>query len=159
AEAERARPEPAAPGRPSGDGRTGTAAAPAAEALVPAGPATRRLARELGVNLRLVHGSAPGGRIIEDDVKEYVRQIASAPMGAGLAVPPLPDFERWGPVERKPLEQIRRKTAEHLSLAWQQIPHVTQHDQCDITELDAFRRQQDGSGPKLTVTAFALKAA
>jgi pyruvate dehydrogenase E2 component (dihydrolipoamide acetyltransferase) len=143
--------------KPSGDGH---AEAPAAEKLVPAGPATRRLARELGVNLRMVHGSAPGGRIVQDDVKEYVRRVASGGAGAAVATPPLPDFERWGPVERKPLEQIRRKTAEHLSVAWSQIPHVTQHDQCDITELDAFRRQQqENNGPKLTVTAFAIKAA
>jgi pyruvate dehydrogenase E2 component (dihydrolipoamide acetyltransferase) len=144
--------------RPSGDGRA--AEAPSAEKQVPAGPATRRLARELGVNLHLVHGSASGGRIIEEDIKEYVRHIASGGAGgAAIAAPPLPDFERWGPVERKPLEQLRRKTAEHVSLAWSQIPHVTQHDQCDITDLDAFRRrQQDSNGPKLTVTAFALKA-
>jgi pyruvate dehydrogenase E2 component (dihydrolipoamide acetyltransferase) len=108
----------------------------------------------------MVHGSAPGGRIVQEDVKEYVRRVASGGAGVAGAAPPLPDFERWGPVERKPLEQIRRKTAEHLSVAWTQIPHVTQHDQCDITELDAFRRQQqEDNGPKLTVTAFAIKAA
>jgi pyruvate dehydrogenase E2 component (dihydrolipoamide acetyltransferase) len=147
---------PALPNQLIGDGH----APAAADKLVPAGPATRRLARELGVNLRLVHGSAPGGRIVQEDVKEYVRRIAPGGAGVAIAAPPLPDFERWGPVERKPLEQIRRKTAEHLSVAWSQIPHVTQHDQCDITELDVFRRQQqEDNGPKLTVTAFALKAA
>jgi pyruvate dehydrogenase E2 component (dihydrolipoamide acetyltransferase) len=147
---------PALPNRLSGDGH----AAMAAEKLVPAGPATRRLARELGVNLRMVHGTAPGGRIVQEDVKEYVRRVASGGAGAAIAAPPLPDFERWGPVERKPMEQIRRKTAEHLSVAWSQIPHVTQHDQCDITELDTFRRQQQqDNGPKLTVTAFTIKAA
>jgi pyruvate dehydrogenase E2 component (dihydrolipoamide acetyltransferase) len=71
----------------------------------------------------------------------------------------LPDFARWGPVETRPLEPLRRRTAEQMSLAWNLIPHVTQHDQADITDLDAFRRQQEGKGPKLTVTAFALKAA
>jgi pyruvate dehydrogenase E2 component (dihydrolipoamide acetyltransferase) len=71
----------------------------------------------------------------------------------------LPDFERWGPVERRPLETVRRKTAEQMSLAWSLIPHVTQHDQADITDLESFRKQQEGRGPKLTVTAFALKAA
>src|SRR5262249_21926849 len=87
AERERPAPKPAAPAvakRPSGDGH---AAARAGEKQVPAGPATRRLARELGVNLRLVHGSAPGGRIIEEDVKEYVRQIASGAMGPAIAAP------------------------------------------------------------------------
>jgi pyruvate dehydrogenase E2 component (dihydrolipoamide acetyltransferase) len=69
----------------------------------------------------------------------------------------LPDFERWGPIERKPLNPIRRRMAEHMSLAWSQIPHVTQHDQADITDLDAFRKEQKGE-PKLTITAFGLKA-
>jgi pyruvate dehydrogenase E2 component (dihydrolipoamide acetyltransferase) len=110
------------------------------------------------VDLHRVAGSGPHGRITPDDVKAHVRQrIAGGPPTAA-GVPALPDFERWGAVERKPLEQVRRKTAEHLSLAWRLIPHVTQHDQCDITELEAFRKQQEGSGPKLTVTALALKA-
>jgi len=73
-------------------------------------------------------------------------------------VPPLPDFERWGPVERQPLDGVRRKTAEQMSLAWGVVPHVTQHDLADVTDLEAFRRQQEG-GPKLTVTVFAVKAA
>jgi pyruvate dehydrogenase E2 component (dihydrolipoamide acetyltransferase) len=83
--------------------------------LVPAGPATRRLARELGVELTLVRGTAPGGRVTQDDVKNYVKQLASgdgAPRGLVRQAPPLPDFERWGPVERKPLEGVRRRTAE-----------------------------------------------
>jgi pyruvate dehydrogenase E2 component (dihydrolipoamide acetyltransferase) len=129
--------------------------------LVPAGPATRRLARELGVDLRLVRGSAPGGRVTQDDIRAFVRQLAvgaATPLTRGQA-PPLPDFENWGPVERRPLDAVRRRTADQMSLAWSLIPHVTQHDQADITELDAFRRQQEGRGPKLTVTAFALKAA
>jgi pyruvate dehydrogenase E2 component (dihydrolipoamide acetyltransferase) len=129
--------------------------------LVPAGPATRRLARELGVDLSQVSGSARGGRVIPDDVKAYVRQLASQPeaRAAGIQPPPLPDFERWGPVERQPLEPVRRRTAAQMSLASSLIPHVTQHDQADVTDLDAFRRQQEASGPKLTITAFALKAA
>ncbi len=129
-----------------------------AERLVPAGPATRRLARELGVNLQSVTGTAPGGRVTEEDVKAYVRQVAS---GAKVRVgtPALPDFERWGTVEKKPLDGIRKATAAQMSLAWSTIPHVTQHDLADVTDLDAFRREQDGKGPKLTVTAFALKAA
>jgi pyruvate dehydrogenase E2 component (dihydrolipoamide acetyltransferase) len=70
----------------------------------------------------------------------------------------LPDFERWGPIERQPLDPMRRRTAEQMSLAWSVVPHVTQQDVADITELDAFRRHQGGQGPKLTVTAFVLKA-
>jgi pyruvate dehydrogenase E2 component (dihydrolipoamide acetyltransferase) len=129
------------------------------ERLVPAGPATRRLARELGVDINLVVGSAPGGRVTQEDVKEYVRHLAAKPAGGyGTQAPPLPDFSRWGPVEPKPLDSVRRKTAEQMSLAWALVPHVTQHDEADVTDLDAFRRQQSDSGPKLTVTAFVLKA-
>ncbi|MFN4259683.1 MAG: 2-oxo acid dehydrogenase subunit E2 [Gemmataceae bacterium] len=144
---------------------TAASSAPEERTVVPAGPATRRLARELGVDLRQVPGTAPRGRVTPEDVKAFVRQLASGPLsGAGLGMqpPPLPDFERWGPVERHALEAIRRRTAEQMALAWAQIPHVTQHDLADITDLDAFRRQHDAAnhnGPKLTVTAFALKAA
>ena len=74
-------------------------------------------------------------------------------------MPALPDFERWGPIERQALDPTRRRTAEQVSLAWRLIPHVTQHDQADVTDLEAFRREQDAAGPKLTMTAFALKAA
>src|SRR5262245_55158482 len=128
--------------------------------VVPAGPATRHLARELGVDLSRVTGTGPLGRVTAEDVKAFVRQLASGDGRAASAqAPPLPDFGQWGPVERKPLETIRRRTAEHLSLAWTLIPHVTHRDLADVTELDAFRKQQDGKGPKITVTAFALKAA
>ena len=75
-----------------------------------------------------------------------------------LAPPPLPKFEEWGPVERLPLSAIRKATARQVSLAWSQVAHVTQHDLADVTDLEAFRKQQEGRGPKLTVTAFALKA-
>jgi pyruvate dehydrogenase E2 component (dihydrolipoamide acetyltransferase) len=138
--------------------------------VVPAGPATRRLARELGVDLSQVSGSAPGGRVTQEDVKAYVHDLVShvapsgsagvsSPLASGTgAIPPLPDFEHWGPIERRPLESIRRKMAEQMSLAWRLIPHVTQHDQADITDLESFRKEQGGKGPKLTATAFALKA-
>jgi pyruvate dehydrogenase E2 component (dihydrolipoamide acetyltransferase) len=129
--------------------------------VVAAGPATRRLARELGVDLAQVHGTAPGGRVIQEDVKAFVRGLASAGPGraAGRQEQALPDFARWGEIERQPLDGIRRKTAEQMSLAWSVIPHVTQHDLADVTELEAFRKEQEGRGPKLTITAFALKAA
>jgi pyruvate dehydrogenase E2 component (dihydrolipoamide acetyltransferase) len=133
------------------------------QSIIPAGPATRRLARELGVDLGLVHGTATGGRVTQEDVKAFVRQLASgnsaanAPGSAAVA-PPLPDFGKWGHVERQPLDAIRRKTAQHMTLAWSLIPHVTHNDLADITDLDKFRKQQDSQGPKLTVTAFALKA-
>ncbi len=154
--------QPVAQEAPDGNRRqTPAAAAESAEKVVPAGPATRRLARELGVDLAQVRGTARGGRVTQEDVRAYVRELASGAVvrGGGLQAPPLPDFERWGQVERKPLESIRRRTAEQMSLAWTLIPHVTQNDLADITDLEAFRKAQDGKGPKLTVTAFALKAA
>jgi pyruvate dehydrogenase E2 component (dihydrolipoamide acetyltransferase) len=126
-----------------------------------AGPATRRLARELGVDLRQVSGSGRNGRIVEDDVKAFVRQVTtgSVPTAAPVAVaPPLPRFEEWGPVERQPLSAVRKLTARQMSLAWNVIPHVTQHDLADVTDLEAFRKEQSEKGPKLTVTAFTLKA-
>ncbi len=126
-------------------------------ALVPAGPATRRLARELGVDLQRVHGTGPHGRVSQEDVKAFVHQLATQPAQVAEA-PPLPDFERWGPIERLALEPIRRRTAEQMSLAWRTIPHVTQHDVADITDLEALRKQQDAAGPKLTMTVIALKA-
>jgi pyruvate dehydrogenase E2 component (dihydrolipoamide acetyltransferase) len=135
------------------------------ERVAPAGPATRRLARELGVDLRQVRGSGRQGRVVEEDVKEYVRQLASGPplalpaAGGAGAAPPLPDFSEWGPVDAQPLGAVRKATARQMALAWSLVPHVTQHDLADVTDLDAFRKQQDGKGPKLTVTAFVLKAA
>jgi pyruvate dehydrogenase E2 component (dihydrolipoamide acetyltransferase) len=100
--------------------------------------------------------------VTQEDVKAYVRSLAGGgarPAGVGVTPPPLPNFEQWGAVERKPFESIRRRTAEQVSLAWSLIPHVTHHDLADVTELDSFRKQQGENGPKITVTAFALKAA
>jgi pyruvate dehydrogenase E2 component (dihydrolipoamide acetyltransferase) len=139
------------------------APAPAKEKLVLAGPATRRLARELGVDLSQVPGTGRHGRVVAEDVKAFVRQLAAgvvtAPITTGPgAPPPLPRFEEWGAVERQPLNAVRKATARQMSLAWSQIPHVTQHDLADVTDLEAFRKSQEGKGPKLTVTAFALKA-
>ena len=143
------------------------AARPAAAAVAPrtgngqvvlAGPATRRLARELGVDLRQVSGSGKNGRVTQDDIKGYVQRLASGGTAAVATAPPLPRFEDFGPVQREPLSKVRRLTAQQMSLAWSLIPHVTQHDEADITELEAFRKSREGRGPKLTVTAFALKA-
>ncbi len=137
--------------------------APAVNRVTAAGPATRRLARELGIDLSQVAGSGRSGRVVEEDVKVYVRQLAAngtaAPAtGGGVVAPPLPNFEQWGPVERQPMLAVRKATARQMSLAWSLIPHVTQHDLADITDLEAFRKSQDAKKPKLTVTAFALKA-
>lgn len=139
------------------------AASPSATGgLVAAGPATRRLARELGIDLGLVTGRGKNGRITEDDVKAHVRKMASGGTSQATtarATPPLPDFAKWGAVERKPLEGVRKKTAQQMSVAWNLVAHVTHNDQADITDLETFRKEQEGKGPRLTVTAFALKAA
>src|SRR5262245_6595908 len=133
--------------------------------VVPAGPATRRLARDLGIDLRQVTGSGRNGRVTQDDVKRDVKRLATGRVapptcvaGSPVAAPALPKFESFGPIEREQLTAIRKLTAQQMSLAWSLIPHVTQHDECDITDLESFRKSRDGKGPKLTVTAFALKA-
>jgi len=136
----------------------------------PAGPATRRLARQLGVDLHQVVGSAAGGRIVQDDVKAHVRQVmeggdaASGGGGGGYAPPPLPDFTKWGEVEREPMKKIGKAAAANLSMCWNVIPHVTQHDLVDITDLESARRRhadiaKKTGAPKITMTAIAMKAA
>jgi pyruvate dehydrogenase E2 component (dihydrolipoamide acetyltransferase) len=127
----------------------------------PAAPSVRRLARELGVDIRSVAGSGPSGRISADDLQAFVRRAMAGGAVAGGAAVPLPDLGKWGEIERKPMSNIRRKTAEHLSNAWRTIPHVTQHDKADITALEALRKQYspiaEKQGGKLTMTAIALK--
>jgi pyruvate dehydrogenase E2 component (dihydrolipoamide acetyltransferase) len=134
---------------------------PARPAVVHAGPATRRLARELGVPLEEVTGSGKLGRITEDDIRGHVRRLATGggPVSQPSGEPSLPDFTKWGEVERQPLRGVRKATARQMGLAWRLIPHVTQHDLADVTELEAFRKEQSAQGVKLTITAFALKAA
>lgn len=127
--------------------------------VVHAGPDTRRYARDLGVDLGQVAGSGVKGRVTKDDVKDYIRTLAAGGgRSGGVAIPEMPNFEAWGPVEVKPFESIRKRTAEHMSLCWSVIPHVTQHDYADVTDIENFRKQQSEKGPKLTVTAFVLKA-
>ncbi len=134
---------------------------------IPAAPHVRRLAREIGVNIRSVAGSGPGGRISEDDVKLAAKQAllaaaaaAQTPRGT-FVEPELPDFAKWGKTERVSMRGVRRKTAEHLRQAWNTIPHVTQQDRADITELEQLRAKfaprAEEAGGKMTVTAIALK--
>ncbi len=116
--------------------------------VAPASPSVRRLAREIGVDVNEIQGTGPAGRISLDDVKEQARRILSSVGSAAAAQPPgvaraaraLPDFQKWGEVERQPWSNIRRATAEHLSYAWNTIPHVTQFDKADITSLEELRR-------------------
>ena len=132
----------------------------------PAAPSVRRLARQLGLDIHGVSGSGPGGRISTDDVLAHAKQVITSPRSGGGAAPAivLPDFSKWGPVERQPMRAIRRKTAEHMVASWTSVPHVTQHDKADVTDLEALR-QKFGKGleaqskGKLTVTAVALKVA
>jgi pyruvate dehydrogenase E2 component (dihydrolipoamide acetyltransferase) len=145
---------------------------PQASAAAPAAPSVRRLAREIGVNIDEVQGSGPQGRISEDDVKEHARRILSSVPSTPLApstgraaperpVVPLPDFSRWGEVERQPMTSVRRTTAERLSHAWNTIPHVTQFDKADITGMEElrkkYREQVNAAGGNLTVTAMLVK--
>src|ERR1039457_4297709 len=135
----------------------------------PAAPHVRRLAREIGVDIHSVQGTGPGGRISEDDVKLCAKNalmVATAaaasqiPRGS-FAEPELPDFAKWGKTERVSMRGVRRKTAEHLRQAWNTIPHVTQQDRADITELEQLRAKfaprAEEAGGKMTVTAIALK--
>lgn len=132
----------------------------------PAGPATRRFARELGVDLYEVHGTGPGNRISIEDVQAYVRgrleqQVAGG--GGAVAAPRLPDFTQWGEVERQPMNKIAKTSAEHLSLSWRVSPHVTQHELADVTELEEARKRYSANRredqPKITMTALVMKAA
>jgi pyruvate dehydrogenase E2 component (dihydrolipoamide acetyltransferase) len=134
---------------------------------VPAAPHVRRLAREIGVDIHNVPGNGPGGRISEEDVKAYAKSLlASVTSGGGLTAthlrqPKLPDFSKFGKVERVSMRGVRRKTAEHMWEAWTSIPHVTQNDKADITELEQLRAKfgpkAAEAGGKMTVTAIALK--
>lgn len=162
--------EEAAARQPAGWTETAEPAEHAPGRRVPAAasPTVRRAARELGVDIYAVAGTGPGGRISVDDVKAHVKRImlaggpaARAGAAPGRAPSPLPDFAKWGPIERQPMRGVRRKTAEHLSEAWWQIPHVTQCDLADVTELEQLRarfgKRAEAAGGKLTVTAVVLR--
>lgn len=134
--------------------------------IAPAAPSVRRLARELGVEINQVPGSGPGGRISIEDVKNYVRHLnleaeRAKPGAVEIPALPLPDFTKWGEVEREPMSSIRRATARRLSQAWSTIPHVAHFDKADITELEGLRKRYaskaEAAGGKLTVTAIILK--
>jgi len=161
--------------------------APERKGPVPASPATRRLARELGVDLAQVPPTGPADRVTAEDVRALAergeeeaaeaaekpeRPEGKAPRRAlgevpetipAPVVPSLPDFSRWGEIDRVPLRSVRRSTAKQMALSWAQIPHVNHQDRIDITELEAFREAHkaeiEEAGGRLTPTIFALKAA
>jgi pyruvate dehydrogenase E2 component (dihydrolipoamide acetyltransferase) len=129
-----------------------------------ASPSIRRFARELGVDLAKVQGSGAKGRITEQDVKDWVKRALTAPAAGGTALPRVPvvDFAAFGPVERVPLTRIQRISGPRLHASWVNIPHVTQFDEADITEMEAARvRLKDeaaGRGIRLTPLAFVMRA-
>ncbi len=150
---------------------------------VTAAPSTRRLAREMGVDLHAVRGTGPGGRITDDDVRASAGKPAAAPAAparavapagpakplamplakAGLEPPPLPKFEQWGPVDRQPLSHLRRTIAERMALSAALVPHVSHFDKVDITDLNAIVTRSFEAAKQreitLTLTSFILKAA
>jgi pyruvate dehydrogenase E2 component (dihydrolipoamide acetyltransferase) len=146
--------------------------ATATKTLIPAGPATRRLARELGVSLGEIKGTGRGSRVTLDDVKGFIREERKKvkESGGGFSgtvvnvfnLPPLPDFAKFGPVDVKDVAPIRQTIAKNLTIGWRTMPMVTQHDLADITELEAGRKRiveglPKGS-PKITMTVLAIKA-
>ena len=131
------------------------------DAPVPAVPSTRRLAREIGVDIAQVQGSGPAGRISIDDVKAHSKKLHAARAAAPTTAAPLPDFSQWGAVERQPMTKVREITAERLAQAWATIPQVTQFDKADITSLEKWRaaygKKAEAAGGKLTPTAILIK--
>ncbi|MDP1717809.1 MAG: dihydrolipoyllysine-residue acetyltransferase, partial [Burkholderiales bacterium] len=162
----------AAPAEPQLRAPEPESAAPAGDAVAAhASPSVRRLAREFGVDLSRVKGTGPKQRILKEDVQNHVKTELSQPRGGtaaaggmGFNLPPLPqvDFAKFGPVESKPLSRIRKLSGAFLHRNWVSIPHITQHDEADITELEAFRKSQADeakkSGIKFTMLGFLMKA-
>lgn len=153
---------------------------------IPASPATRRLARELGVDLRAVPPTGAAGLVTADDVRRFAegakpasaveapapspkppQEPSPSPTPSQAAPPSFPTLpsgaDRWGVVQRQPLRSIRRAIAKQMAISWSQIPHVSHHDEVDVTELEALRRRRapeiEAQGGKLTLTVFAIKAA
>ena len=139
-------------------------------ALPHASPATRRFARELGADLRTVRGSGPKGRILKQDIQDYVKNALSSTSAKAVndastsGIPPVPqvDYSRWGEIDVQPLSRIQKRSGPHLHRAWLNIPHVTHFDDADITELEAFRQSLNAdtqeSTASITPLAFTLKA-
>jgi pyruvate dehydrogenase E2 component (dihydrolipoamide acetyltransferase) len=136
---------------------------------VHAGPSARRIAREMGVDLTKVPGTGEKGRISKDDILAFLRGPAPAPAGgpaaaAGTGIPEIPaqDFSKFGPIETKPLSRVKRLSGPFLHRSWLNVPHVTQNDEADITETDAYRKELDTAGKekgyRVTLLAFLIKA-
>jgi pyruvate dehydrogenase E2 component (dihydrolipoamide acetyltransferase) len=140
------------------------------DAEVAASPSIRKLARDLGLDLTRIHGSARGGRILLEDVRAYIQRLqrlASQPKTAGAAAPTKPapesiDFSKWGSITKKPLSPLREVIARRMSENWLAVPRVTQFDEADITNVSALRKKYapayEQKGARLTLTSFAIKA-
>ncbi len=161
-QAEEAAPESTEPVGKKADGEASRPDLEGLQRVIPASPAVRRKARELGVDIRRVTGTGPRGRITKDDLQ----QAASGEEQAGrpaqsLPSASLPDFARWGEIQTESFTNVRRVTAERMARNWLTIPHVTQHDECDVTELEKRRKQYaaraEAAGTRLTVTAIIIK--
>ncbi|RUO99818.1 2-oxo acid dehydrogenase subunit E2 [Hyphomicrobium sp.] len=142
-----------------------------AEALPPADfgsvfatPSVRRIARELDVDLAKVKGTGDKGRITKEDVKAFIARSGAPSSGVTSGIPEIPaqDFAKYGPIETKPMSRLKRLTGPNLHRAWLNVPHVTNSDDADITELDEYRKELDGTakskGYRVTLVAFLLKA-
>jgi pyruvate dehydrogenase E2 component (dihydrolipoamide acetyltransferase) len=176
-------PQPAPASGSGSRDATGDGAAPVPAAAPPAAvdaegfrgahasPSVRQFARGLGVDLARVTGSGPKGRILQEDVQAFVKQTlagatpaATTTAGGGLSLLPWPtvDFAKFGPVESRPLSRIKKISGANLARNWVMIPHVTQFDEADITDLEAFRvtlnRENEKAGVKVTMLAFMIKA-
>jgi pyruvate dehydrogenase E2 component (dihydrolipoamide acetyltransferase) len=165
ARAVRAAPLPSGPAEPE---------PPGGRPLAHASPSVRKLARELGVDLARVTGSGPKGRVLQEDVQRFVKDVmrgeapgaSAANVAGGWALDLLPwpkvDFGRFGPIETRALSRIRKISAANLARNWVMIPHVTQHDEADVTDLEAFRvrlnEERARDAPKVTLLAFLVKA-
>ena len=129
---------------------------------VHASPAVRRIARELDVDLTKVTGSGEKGRITKDDVKRQIAREAGGGGGAGIPEIPPQDFAKFGPIEVAPMSRLKRLSGPHLHRSWLNVPHVTQADEADITDLEAYRKELDGDakekGYRVTLLAFLMKA-
>ena len=159
-------PDPRAPrGRPSPT--ASLAAEPAPRTVSHATPAMRRYARELGVDLDKVKGTGRKGRILREDISGFVKRALSAPTeraAGGTGIPPIPavDFSRFGEIETRPLSRIKRISGPHLHRSWVNVPHVTNHDEADVTDLEAFRQsikaEAAAGGVRITLLAFVTRA-
>ncbi|TQV63168.1 MAG: dihydrolipoyllysine-residue acetyltransferase [Halothiobacillaceae bacterium] len=161
----------AAPAAPAAAAAEKPINAQASGATFHASPSVRAHARNLGVELRHVAGSGPKGRIQKEDVEAYIKAVMQgekaapkAPVTAGAGIPQVPviDFSPFGPTEEKELSRIKKLSGKHLTACWLNIPHVTQFDECDITELEAFRAslkaRAEKAGVKMTPLPFVMKA-